>query len=100
MSRICKAPKVNEAALRNAVLRFNNRYETGEVKGNFFEIFTGKYEIDVDDVIGLSFRLYGNHNQLKIVGPNACLVLQGATYRLLPEFLIEGEEIEFELPDR
>ena len=100
MSRIYKAPKVNEAALRDAVVKFNRKYEPGEVKSNFFEIFTGEYEIDVDDVIGLSFRLYGTHNQLRIVGPNACLVLQGSTYRLLPEFLIEGEEIEFELPDR
>lgn len=99
MSRICKAPKVNESALRDAVVKFNRKYEPGEVKSNFFEIFTGEYEIDVEDVIGLSFRLYGTHNKLKIVGPNACLVLQGATYRLLPEFLIEGEEIEFELPD-
>lgn len=95
-----KAPKVNMDALTDAVLRFNKDYRVEYWNTNSIRIHTYHCEISVDDIIGLSFRLYGTHNKLTPEVHGLCnLCLSGATYRLQPEFLVEGEQVEFEVND-
>ena len=49
----------------------------------------------IDQMLSISFRLYGAHNSMDISSEDGWLVLHGDTYHLLPEFLIKGEEVEF-----
>lgn len=98
-TKIVTAPKVNMAALIDAVCRFNKNYRVTWTGTNGILIITDEYRIDVEDIIGLSFRLYGTHNRLKTQVEDGKIALDGASYYLQPEFLVEGEQVEFEVTD-
>lgn len=99
MRRIAKAPMVNMEALTDAVFRFNKRWRVEWTHSNGILIFTNEYRVELEDIIGLSFRLYGTHNRLRPQVENQRIALDGATYYLQPEFLVEGEEVAFEILD-
>lgn len=92
-------PKVNIEAVRGLMHRVNPDY-TVEQEDNTLNIAINRSQVDTDTVIGLSLLLYGTHNSFRVGtdfhdGINLC----AGVYRLLPEFLIPGEEIEFELSE-
>lgn len=97
--RKCKAPKVNIAAIQEAVFRINDHSKAFFNGANGIDIKCDTYAIDIDELLSYSFRLYGIHNRLSINVEEGRIALHGASYYLLPEFLIEGEEVEFEIQD-
>lgn len=97
--RTHKAPKPNMEALQDAVFKINNAAIVIFTGTNGINIRIKAYALTVDEILSFSFRLYGIHNRLEITTEDGALVLHGATYRLLPEFLIEGEEVEFQIND-
>lgn len=97
--RTHKAPKPNMEALQDAVFKIKNAAIVIFTGTNGIDIRIKAYALTVDEILSFSFRLYGIHNQLEITTEDGALVLHGATYRLLPEFLIEGEEVEFQIND-
>lgn len=96
--RTAKAPKPNMEAIQDALFRIDTDLIAGFTGTNGIDI-RAKYRLTVDTVLSISFRLYGVHNRLAIETEAGRLLLHGATYYLLPEFLIEGEEVEFTLDD-
>ncbi len=97
--RTAKAPKPNMEAIQDALFRINADFIANFTGTNGLDILTKTYRLTVDDILSVNFRLYGVHNRLAIETENRHLLLHGATYYLLPEFLIEGEEIEFQIND-
>lgn len=97
--RTAKAPKPNIEALQDAVFKINKDAIVIYGGTNGIDIRIDVYDLTVDEILSFSFRLYGIHNRLEVKADDGVLVLHGATYRLLPEFLIEGEEVEFEISD-
>lgn len=97
--RTAKAPKPNIEALQDAVFKINNDAIVIFTGSNGIDIQIKAYALTVDEILCFSFRLYGIHNRLEVTAERGTLVLHGATYRLLPEFLIEGEEVEFQIND-
>lgn len=97
--RTAKAPKPNIEALQDAVFIINKDAIVIYGGTNGIDIRIDVYALTVDEILSFSFRLYGIHNRLEVKADDSVLVLHGATYRLLPEFLIEGEEVEFEISD-
>lgn len=93
-------PKVNIEAVRGLIHRVNPDY-TVEQEDNTLVIAINNPQVDTDTVIGLSILLYGTHNSFRISRyySKENLELNAGVYRLLPEFLIPGEEIEFELSE-
>ena len=97
--RTAKAPKPNIEALQDAVFKINPDAIVIYGGANGIDIQSRDYSLTVDEILSFSFRLYGTHNKLEVTAEGGLLVLHGATYRLLPEFLIEGEEVEFQISD-
>ena len=97
--RTYKAPKPNMEALQDAVFKINDDAIVIFTGSNGIDIRIKTYALTVDEILSISFRLYGIHNQLEVTTEGGAIVLHGATYRLLPEFLIEGEEVEFQIDD-
>lgn len=97
--RTAKAPKPNMEALQDAVFKINKAAIVIFTGTNGIDIRTKGYSLRVDAILSFSFRLYGTHNSLEVAAEDGGIVLHGATYYLLPEFLIEGEEVEFTLDD-
>lgn len=97
--RIVKAPMPNIEAIQDAVFKISQSFTVHFTGTNGIYINTDRYEMTVDDILSINFRLYGVHNRLKVHSNTGCLHLYGATYWLLPEFLIEGEEVEFPIND-
>lgn len=96
--RTAKAPKPNVEALQDAVFKINKDAIVIFAGANGIDI-RARYSLSVDEILSFNFRLYGKHNYLEVSAERGGLVLHGATYRLLPEFLIEGEEVEFQIND-
>lgn len=96
--RTAKAPKPNMEAIQDALFRIDDNFIADFTGSNGINIRTKAY-LTVDTILSVSFRLYGIHNHLYIETEDGHLRLHGSTYRLLPEFLIEGEEVEFTLDD-
>ena len=97
--RTAKAPKPNVEALQDAVFKIDPDAIVIFNGANGLDIRIKAYAPSVDDILSFSFRLYGVHNRLEVTAEGGVIVLHGATYRLLPEFLIEGEEVEFQISD-
>ena len=97
--RTLKAPKPNMEALQDAVFKIDKDTIVIFTGTNGIDIRIKSFALTVDEIISYSFRLYGIHNRLEVAAEDGRIVLHGATYYLLPEFLIEGEEIEFTLDD-
>ena len=97
--RTHKAPKPNMEALQDAVFKINDGAIVIFGGANGIDIRIKAYALTVNEILYFSFRLYGIHNQLEVTAEGGTLVLHGATYRLLPEFLIKGEEVEFQIND-
>ena len=97
--RTLKAPKPNMEALQDAVFKIDDEAIVIFPGFNGIDVRFKTYALTVDVILSFSFRLYGIHNQLEVRTEGGALVLHGATYRLLPEFLIEGEEVEFQIND-
>lgn len=97
--RTAKAPKPNMEAIQDALFRINADFIANFTGTNGLDILTKTYRLTVDDILSVNFRLYGVHNRLAIETEDGHLLLHGATYYLLPEFLIEGEEVTFEIRD-
>lgn len=94
--RTAKAPKPNMKAIQDALFRIDVHLIADFPGSNGINIRTKTY-LSVDAILSISFRLYGVHNRMEVTAEDSWLVLHGATYRLLPEFLIEGEEVEFQI---
>ena len=97
--------KVNERSILEAVYMAGRRFNNAEVeqRHNCVYVHTHRTSLSTDEVISVSIRLYGNHNSLEIqksFDADEGLVLLGGAYDVLPEFVVPGEMIEFELPDR
>lgn len=95
--------RVNERAILEAVYLVGKRFDNAEVvqRNNCIYIHTHRMELSTDEVISASLRLYGNHNSLDIkksFNEDEGLILWGAAYDVLLEFVIPDEMIEFELP--
>ena len=97
--RTAKAPKPNIEALQDAVFKIDQDTIVIFNEDNGIDIHIKVYALTVDEILSFSFRLYGVHNRLEVTAERGAIVLHGATYRLLPEFLIEGEEVEFQIED-
>lgn len=97
--RTAKAPKPNMEAIQDALFRINADLIADFTGANGINIRTKSYCLTVDTILSINFRLYGVHNHLQVQTEDRYLLLHGATYRLLPEFLIEGEEVEFQIND-
>lgn len=97
--RTVKAPKPNLDAIQDALFRINADFIADFTGTNGLDIRTKTYRLTIDDILSVCFRLYGVHNRLAIETDGGHLLLHGATYYLLPEFLIEGEEVTFEIRD-
>lgn len=97
--RTAKAPKPNIEALQDAVFKIDKDAIVIFGGANGIDIRINAYALTVDEILSFSFRLYGIHNRLGVSAEGGVLVLHGATYRLLPEFLVEGEEVEFQIND-
>lgn len=97
--RTAKAPKPNMEAIQDALFRIDDHLIADFTGSNGLNIRTKSYCLTVNTILSISFRLYGVHNSLEVQTEDRYLLLHGATYRLLPEFLIEGEEIEFQIKD-
>ena len=97
--RTAKAPKPNIEALQDAVFKIDPDAIVIFGGANGIDIRIKAYALTVDEILSFSFRLYGIHNRLEVIAEGGVIVLHGATYRLLPEFLIEGEEVEFQIND-
>lgn len=92
-------PKVNLKAVREAVFNVNIDY-VAEQQNNGLNIKTNGYIVYTDEIIALSIKLYGIHNAFHVQTTEGRITLHAGVYRLLPEFLVPGEEVEFELEDR
>lgn len=92
-------PKVNIEAVREAVFNVNIDY-VAEQQNNGLNIKTNDYIVYADEIIALSIKLYGVHNAFYVQATEDKIMLNAGVYRLLPEFLVPGEEVEFELEDR
>lgn len=97
--RTAKAPKPNIEALQDAVFKIDPDAIVIFGGANGIDIRIKAYALTVDEILSFSFRLYGIHNRLEVIAEDGVIVLHGATYRLLPEFLVEGEEVEFQIND-
>lgn len=97
--RTAKAPKPNMEAIQDALFRIDDNLIADFYGANGINIRTKSYCLTVDTILSINFRLYGVHNSLQVQTEDRYLLLHGATYRLLPEFLIEGEEVEFQIND-
>lgn len=97
--RTAKAPKPNMEAIQDALFRIDDKLIADFTGTNGLNIRTESYCLTVDTILSINFRLYGVHNRMEVQTEDRYLRLHGATYRLLPEFLIEGEEIEFQIKD-
>ncbi len=92
-------PKVNIEAVREAVFNVDINY-VAEQQNNGLSIKTNGYIVYTDEIIALSIKLYGVHNAFYVQTTEDRIKLHAGVYRLLPEFLVPGEEVEFELEDR
>lgn len=92
-------PKVNIEAVRKAVFNVDIDY-VAEQQDNGLNIKTNGYLIYTDEIIALSIKLYGVHNAFCVQATEGRINLHAGVYRLLPEFLVPGEEVEFEPEDR
>ena len=97
--RTAKAPKPNMEAIQDALFRIDDDLIADFTGTNGINIRTKSYCLTVDTILSINFRLYGVHNRLEVQTEDRYLLLHGATYRLLPEFLVEGEEVEFQIED-
>lgn len=94
--RTAKAPKPNMEAIQDALSRIDVHLIADFPGSNVINIRTKTY-LTVDAILSISFRLYGVHNRMEATAEDSWLVLHGATYYLLPEFLTKGEEVEFQI---
>ena len=92
-------PKVNIEAVRVAVFNVDINYVAEQIN-NGLNIKTNSYIVYTDEIIALSIKLYGVHNAFHVGTDKGRIELHAGVYRLLPEYIIPGEEVEFELEDR
>lgn len=97
--RTAKAPKPNMEAIQDALFKINTGLVASFTGANGINIRVKTYQISIDELLSINFRLYGVHNRISVGTNDRDLQLHGATYYLLPEFLIEGEEVTFEVRD-
>jgi len=95
-----RAPKVDIEAVQNS-LNAVSKYLTAEQDGCVLYIRQDKYRLGIstDEIIALSLRLFAVHNEFEIQVHYTGLVLVAGVYRILPEYLIKGEEVEYEIED-
>lgn len=92
-------PKVNIEAVQEIALRIDKRF-MAEQRHNGLYIRHNLNQIRTDELLSLSLMLYGVHNAFTVACFAGEMYLYAGVYEIQPEFIVDGEEVEFELFDK